>query len=1440
MKTCHSSLTNRRTSATVFVFGVTLFAVSILPLGAQTRRVIDENFELRRDLTSRALLKLPILPSDDTTPGVYQWVGPDRDGGGGDVTDGNNWDPDDSGPPGGSVPGPKDRVLIGNRVSPAQATLTGELNVASASIFGLYTMQDKFSAVYGLQTGGGTIFEKEVTAGFIESGNTTFNKPVVANLVSGIYGGVAFTADLFGPASTTPTRFVAGSSLTSAGALQIQYGIVSFSGGATGSVSQAGVPVFLGLPTSTAVFLIPGQIDSSNPLNSYTPGTLNLSDSGTQFTANGDLIVGVGGGFPTAGVTSEPAAVNITGGAKLITNGKTYFGMYLPDDPDSPDGSGTLTVDGSGSKWEAHGDIIVGAAEPRPRGPNITPGPPSIATGVITIGLGGTLDATGQEIVLGSGTGSEGALTVQDTNSTAVSNDIIVGSLGTGTLLVENGGALHNTAGAIVGQLPGGIGNATVTGMNSKWQIDGNLTVGSSGTGTIAISDNGLLHTTGSATLGLSAGSNGTVSVGDVGSKWQADTTLTIGSFGTGILNIENQGVVQTDGAAVLGEKTGGIGTATITGFNSRWLASDLTIGSLGTGTLNIESQALVQTSGDVKIGEQDGGTGTATITGLGSQWQIGGNLTVGVGGTGTLNIEQGAQMVQSGKSLIVGALAGSTGTLNVKDNISSYTSDNLTIGSLGTGNLTISSMGSVQTTMQAVLGEKVGGAGAVTIDGAGSEWKVDGNLVIGQNGDGTKTSSVTVSSGGLLTVNGPGPVSALVIGQEFGSIGILTIDGKDSHVQGTGAANMEIGGHGRGTLELKNGATLTFNSLTLGTLDGGRGTVTVEGLGGGTPSTFTTTGPLTIGGVAQASAQLNITGGGLVNSDGNVVIARDAFSTGTVLVSGENSVWNLSDGTGNLTVGQAGTASLTVTSKGALSLGTLTVGDTSPSAMVEISSGATLLAGDTVIGKNASSVGTMNVMSGSTVTLKELILGDKASSSGSLTVQGPFSASNPTSVTVTGLEVGSSGHGELAVRNGATFEDTGSLFQIDGNNSSVTVDGLGSFFYADRTSVEVGATNQATLTISNQGFLRTAGAFIRNGSTVHVNDANSRWVVGDNGLHVGATGNGFLIVDGGMVTVNSTVTLGETDFGQAQIENNGSLTVTGGNSIVIGGGSKGELVMFSGAQVSAAFAVIGQASDVNLLGPGAQFTVDTLSVGRSPSDTGALNVNNGHVSSNLLLVSKGSAVNVTGGSVDLGSSLGQAPAGQLQVGFGGSLKDNGAVTGNVTTQLGGTVGGSGTINGKLINGGKVSPGDPQTLTVNGDYQQLNGGLLQIAIAGKTMPEFDHLNVTGHVTLDMAAKLELDFMNGFAPKTGDKFDFLQSGDAVITDNFSEVVITGLEPGFQFVVAPDGVGSFGLVALNDGVATTVPEPSTYVLVILGILFSVSRARPKKNGPSTFSL
>ena len=64
--------------------------------------------------------------------------------------------------------------------------------------------------------------------------------------------------------------------------------------------------------------------------------------------------------------------------------------------------------------------------------------------------------------------------------------------------------------------------------------------------------------------------------------------------------------------------------------------------------------------------------------------------------------------------------------------------------------------------------------------------------------------------------------------------------------------------------------------------------------------------------------------------------------------------------------------------------------------------------------------------------------------------------------------------------------------------------------------------------------------------------------------------------------------------------------------------------------------------------------------------------------------------------------------------------------------------------------------------------------------------------------------LELDFINGFAPHAGDTFDLVAYGS--LTGNFSTIDIEGLNPGFQYTLAPDGSGNLQLTALNDGVPT----------------------------------
>jgi hypothetical protein len=119
--------------------------------------------------------------------------------------------------------------------------------------------------------------------------------------------------------------------------------------------------------------------------------------------------------------------------------------------------------------------------------------------------------------------------------------------------------------------------------------------------------------------------------------------------------------------------------------------------------------------------------------------------------------------------------------------------------------------------------------------------------------------------------------------------------------------------------------------------------------------------------------------------------------------------------------------------------------------------------------------------------------------------------------------------------------------------------------------------------------------------------------------------------------------------------------------------------------------------------------------------------------------------------------------------------------------------------------------------------------VLDIEIAGTAPNLVAHLNVTGHLTLQTGSVLVVDFINGFAPKMGEKFDFLTSPN--ITGQFSQVQIEGLQPGFLFNVGPDGTGAFGLTALNNGISS-VPEPSPAALFTIGLLlFLATRARKR---------
>src|SRR5262249_25519162 len=100
------------------------------------------------------------------------------------------------------------------------------------------------------------------------------------------------------------------------------------------------------------------------------------------------------------------------------------------------------------------------------------------------------------------------------------------------------------------------------------------------------------------------SGTDGTVTVTGAGSTLQSSSTLSVGEFGSGVLDV-SAGATVTSGTGYLGRFINSQGTASVSGAGSSWTAHrHLTVGPSGggSGTLTIADQALVYVDGFLGI----------------------------------------------------------------------------------------------------------------------------------------------------------------------------------------------------------------------------------------------------------------------------------------------------------------------------------------------------------------------------------------------------------------------------------------------------------------------------------------------------------------------------------------------------------------------------------------------------------------------------------------------------------------------------------------------------------------------------------------------------------------------------------------------------------------------------------------------------------------------
>ena len=878
-----------------------------------------------------------------------------------------------------------------------------------------------------------------------------------------------------------------------------------------------------------------------------------------------------------------------------------------------------------------------------------------------------------------------------------------------------------------------------------------------------------------------------------------------------------------------------------------------LAVGSSAAGSFSALVGAQLKADG-LNVGDGGTGTGSVTVTGASTLVQLGGpanRFQVGNWGTGSMLVSAGAVVdatVNAGGCTVLGAScrsfigngAGSTANLTITGAGSEVRTlrsfgigqtavfgppfDAFTFGTPGgTTNATVnvvaagtlrtgaSSIG-VGSTNLAALGTEHGN-GNVLISGAGSRWIVGFNSIdnreafvsAGLHANGRAT--INITNGGLLKIDGtggPGPFDGINLGIDGGR-GDLTVSGVGSSLVSTGINPViqvgRSGAAGRGSFNVLAGATASTLFMSIGR-DGARGDMLIDGAG----SLVTGAGVGTTGVAGAAFANIGRDGG-----RGAATVSNG----GRWLITDAGADTRPSNGSPGMIVG-----------RGVGSTGSLTI--TGPGSTVEIVSTSLGLAPGVPDNFNpfvsvgfdnpGTTSGQLTVSNGGKLLLTGNALSTVADSrTTSLNIGGRFSGSGTGTATVTGAgsEIILSGNdGHIGV--GRSAGSSGTLNVLDQGRVA-------------STSLTIGHDANGSVTIDN-GTIALSG--FRTDATPTVGA----------GLTVGrgAAGSGALTLsNGARLTIDNNTLAGGMSIG-------GDSYFSGGSGVVaLSGGS----AIQSFGSVGGSITVGRNGTGLMSLDGGSSVAVNanrSVFIGRDASGVGTLSLHGGS--------------SVTAGYVGVGS----VQAGDS--GLGTLIVSNSSVTAG-TLEIGslGYLGGNnGVINGDVINRGVINPGEsPGRLIINGSYKNGPGGRLILDIAPGVAPSplfrgslksfgstdgliagfaTDQLLLTQDSTFDFTGlQVTFNFLaganpNAFASAGGFDLDnFLRSIDP---GNVESGLSTEFGPGVRwgdvlasadfaahsdsYVITDFRYSPNSETATFNAVAVAVPEPETWALMLGGLM------------------
>ena len=799
---------------------------------------------------------------------------------------------------------------------------------------------------------------------------------------------------------------------------------------------------------------------------------------------------------------------------------------------------------------------------------------------------------------------------------------------------------------------------------------------------------------------------------------------------------------------------------------------------------LSISNGGSVLNSGAGVIGLNAAAAGNSVlVTGTGSTWSNAGALLIGNSGSGnSLAIQAGGQVLEGGVGTTLGYNAYSSNNSLLIDGSGSIliSSTDLVVGYAGNSNSVVISNGGIMTNGQLSFGGVIGlyagsSNNSVVVTGTGSSWNNAGDLLVGWDDSGN---NLTITNGG--TANNSQINYGGAIGFNVGSSNnSVVVTGSASSWSNSGDLLLGVNGSSNSVV-ISNGGTVASGQVNYGGVIGfNSGSTNNSILVAGTGSTWSNIGDLLVG-VGGSSNSMVITNGGTVTNAqvnyGGVIGLYVGANDNSVLITGTGSTWNNS---GDLTVGWNGSSNSLVVSGG----GSVTNGQSNNGA---------------IIGLNIDSSNNSVVIAGAGSTWKGS--GD--------------------------LQIGSSGSGNsLVISNGATVGNGqvsyGGVIGLGAtsSNNSVLVTGSGST-WSNSGNLQIGYDG------SSNSLVVAAGAVV---STVVNAPLNYGGVIG---LNSDSSNNRVLVTGNGSTWTNSgNLTIGNAGTGNSLTVANGGSAVAGAVIIGSSAGSSGTLNIGSLGGSDTAGAII---TPTITFGSGSgtiNFNqVDTATVTNAISGNGSVN----QLGSGATILSGSNnytgTTTVSGGTLMANNTSGSAVGTSSVNVNGGTLGGTGIIVGATTISSGGTLaageGGSGNLT--FMSGLSLESGSTTSFTIHSAND-----FTSIYMVGNTV------NYGGQLFFDIAS---------YNPIAGNVFKvFNMIGGAGESGNFFSVEIgrtyltglNGLWSGtnagatYQFDEATGQLSVCSLGLTSEVPVDSIPEPSTYTLLGLGVLGMLIALRRRWN-------